>query len=144
MTFQILLTTPFRKLQVALLGGDHALPVPLVHVGAVVVVEEVVLADGAHVGADALAGLAVELLQRHPLPLGGGLHDLGVDGVLVAIVGDVELDGSARAVAVEIVVDAALLVHDQRHGDHHQVEFVAEVVFDVVLRLEDRLLGFFG
>ena len=134
----------FQEAQIALVRRDYALPVPLVHVGAVVVVEEVVLAHGAHVGADAFAGLAVELLQRHPLPLGSGLHHLGVDGVLVAIVGDVELDRGARSVAVEIVIDAALLVHDERHGDHLQVQFVAEVFFDVALCLEDRLLGFFG
>ena len=133
-----------QEVEVALLGRDHALPVPLVDVGAVVVVEEVVFAHGAHVGAQAFAGLHVELLQRHPLPLGRGLHHLGVDGVLVAIVGDVELDRGARSVAIQIVVDAALLVHDQRHGDHHQVQFFAEVFFDVVLHLEDRSLRFFG
>ncbi len=66
-----------------------------------VVVEEVVLAHGAHVGAEALAELHAELLQRHPLPLGRGLHHLGIDGVLVVVVGDVELDGRARAVAIE-------------------------------------------
>ena len=107
-------------------------------------VEEVVLADGAHVGAEAFAGLHVELLQRHPLPLGRRLHHLRVDGVLVAIVRDVELDGRARAVAVEIVVDARLLVHDEGHRNHHQVQFLAEVLFDVVFHLEDRPLGVFG
>ena len=42
-------------------------------------VEEVVLADGAHVGTQAFAGAHVELLERQPLPLGGGLDDLGID-----------------------------------------------------------------
>ena len=67
------------------------------------------------------------------LPLGGGLHDLRVDGMLVAVVRDVELDRGARSVAVEHVVDAALGVDDQRNLDHHQVEFLAEIVFDVAL-----------
>jgi len=40
------------------------------------VVEEVVLPHRAHVGADTLPHVAVELLERHPLPLGGGLHHL--------------------------------------------------------------------
>ena len=134
----------FQKFEVALLGGDDALPVPLVDVGGVVVVEEVVFADGAHVGADAFAGPAVELLEGDPLPLGGGLHDLGIDGMLVAVVGDVELDGSARAVAVEHVVDAAFDIDDQRDLDHHQVEFLAEIVFDVALEVENGFLGFFA
>ena len=90
-TFQIF-DDVLQEVEVALVGGDHALPVPLVHVGAVVVIEEVVLADGAHVGAQALARLHAELLQRHALPLGGRLDHLGVDRVLVVVVGDVELD----------------------------------------------------
>ena len=64
------------------MGRDDALPVPLVDVAAVVVIEEVVLAHGAHVGAEALAGLHVELLQRDAFPLRRGLHDLGIDGML--------------------------------------------------------------
>ena len=106
---------------------DGLLPIPLVHVDAVVVVQEVVFADGAHVGAEAFAGLHAEALEGHAFPLGGGLHDLGIDGVLIAIVGDVELDGRAGAVAIQQVVDAALGIHDQRHGDHHEVERLAEV-----------------
>jgi hypothetical protein len=61
----------------------------------VVVVEEVIFADGAHVGADAFSGAAVELLECHPLPLGRGLHDLRVDGVFAAIVRDMKLNGGA-------------------------------------------------
>jgi hypothetical protein len=82
--------------------------------------------------------------KRHPLPLGRRLHHLRVDGMFVAIVRDVELDGSARAVAVEIVVHARLLVNDERDGDHHQVQFFAEVGFDVGLHFEDRPLRVFG
>jgi len=87
------------------------------------VVEEIVFAHGAHVGADAFAGAAVELFEGHPLPLGRGLYDLGVDGMFVAIVRNMELNGSARAVAIEHVVDAALRVDDERNLHHHQAEF---------------------
>ena len=114
----------FEEFQIALLGGDDALPVPLVDIGGVVMVEEVVFAHGAHVGANAFAGAAFELLQGHPFPFGGGLHDLGVDGMFVAVVGNVELDGSAGAVAIEHVVDAAFRVDDERDFDHHQAEFL--------------------
>ena len=143
MTFQILLHNSFEKLKVALLGGDDALPVPLVNVGAVIVIEEVVLADGAHVGADAFAELAVELLQGDPFPLGGGLDDLRIDGMLVAVVGDVELNRSARSVAIEHVIDAALDVDDEWHLHHHEVEFFAEMVLDIALDLENGFLGIF-
>ena len=75
-------------------------------------IEEVVFAHGTHVSADAFAGLAIEFLERDAFPLGRGLHDLGVDRVFVPVVGDVERDGRARAVAIEHVVDATLDVDD--------------------------------
>src|SRR5512142_188342 len=65
--------------EVALGRRDALLPVPLVDIRAVVVIEEIVLPDRAHVGADALAGLAFELGQRHALPLRGRLNDLRLD-----------------------------------------------------------------
>ena len=133
-----------QEAQTALVSRDHALPVPLIDVGAVIVIEEVVFADGPHIGAEPFARLQVELLQRHPLPLGRGLDHLGVDGVLIAVVGDVELDRRAGPIPVKIVVNARFLIHNQRHGDHHQVQFFAEIFFDIVFHLEDCPLGFFG
>ena len=119
--------------------GDRALPVPLVDVHRVVVVEEVVLAHGPHVGEEALAGLHPELGERRPLPLRRGLDDLGVDRVRVAVVRDVEPHGRARAVAVEVVVDAARGVHDQRHLHERQVQLLAEAVLDQPLGAVERL-----
>ena len=121
-----------------ILGGDRALPVPLVDVGGVVVVEEVVLADGAHVGQEPLARPHAELGEREPLPLRRRLHDLGVDRVQVAVVRDVERDRRPRAVAVEVVVDAALAVDDQRHLDERQVQLLAQAVLDQSLRRVQR------
>lgn len=72
------------------------------------------------------------------------MYYLGIEGVLVAIVRDMELDGRAGAVAVQHVVYAALDIHDERHFDHHQIQFVAEVILDIALHLENgalRLLG---
>ena len=106
-------------------------------------IEEVILAHGAHVGADAFADFAVELPEGDAFPLGGGLHDLGVDGMQVAIVRNVELDGGAGAVAIEHVVDATFDVDDERNLDHHQAELFAEVVGDIALYLKDGLLGIF-
>ena len=114
----------FQEVEVALFGDENALPVPLIDVGGVVMVEEIIFADGAHVGADAFADTAVELFQGNAFPLGGRLHDLGIDGMQVAVIGNVELDGGAGAVAVEHVVDAAFDVDDERDFHHHQVEFL--------------------
>ena len=103
-------------------------------------IEEVVLAYGAHVGDEALARLHAELAQRHPLPLRRRLHDLGVDRVLAVVVRDVEADRRPRAVTVEVVVDAAPDVDDQRHLDADQAELAAEAVFDVPLHRGERAL----
>src|SRR4029077_21093939 len=111
-----------QKLQIALLSGDGSLPIPLIDIGGRIVIEEVVVADSAHVGAEAFAGAAVELLEGDALPLGGGLNNLGVNGIPVPVVRDVELNGCTRAVAVEHVIDAAFSVDDQRDLDHHQTE----------------------
>ena len=115
-----LLHDRLQKFDIALLGGDHALPVPLVDVGRVVVIQEVIFADGAHVGANAFSGPAIELLECNSFPLASSLNYLCIDRVLVPIVRDVELTGSARPVAIEHVVDAALYVDDQRNLDDLQ------------------------
>lgn len=109
-----------------------------------IVIDEVVFPDGAHVGADAFAGAAIELLEGDALPLGGSLNDLGVNGILVPVVGDVELDGRTRAVTIEHVIDAAFDVDDQRSLDHHQAEFLAKIVFNITAQVENRFLRFFG
>ena len=61
----------------------------------------------------------------------------------IAVVRDVEPDGRARAVAVQVVVDAALFGHDERHLDVEEVQLAAESVFDVPLDGRDRELGLF-
>ena len=48
--------------------------------------------------------------------------------------------GRARAVAVEVVVDAARGVDDQRHLDADQVQLAAEAVLDVPLHGRERAL----
>ena len=51
-----------------------------------------------------------------------------------------ELDRRARAVAVEVVVDAAFPGHDERHLDAEQVQLAAEAVLDVALHRGDSAL----
>src|ERR1041384_3000962 len=62
-----------QEFQIALLAGNHALPVPLIDISGVVVVEKIILADGAHIGADSLPRTAPELLQGYSFPFRGSL-----------------------------------------------------------------------
>jgi hypothetical protein len=50
--------------------------------------------------------------------------------MLVPVIADVELNWPARSVPVQNVIHAARNVHNQRHGHHHQVQFLAEVIFN--------------
>ena len=109
----------------AVIFGDGLFPVPLVDVCAVIVIEEVILADSLHVGAETLAGGHTELAQRHPLPFGGSLDNLGGDGRLEAQPAW-KLHGRARPVPVQVVVDAGGGVHNQGHLNHDQVEFATQ------------------
>ena len=103
-------------------------------------IQEVVLAHRPHVGDQALARPHAELPQRRSLPLGRGLHDLGFERMLVVVVCDMELDRTARTVTIQVVVDPALGVDDQRDLDLDQVELLAEVVLDVPLHGRDGAL----
>lgn len=53
-----------------------------------------------------------------------------------------ELNGSARPVAIEHVVDAALYVDNQRNLDHLESKFFAEIVFDITAKMKNCLLRF--
>jgi hypothetical protein len=114
-------------------GEIHPFPIPLVHVHAVVVVQEIVSANGAHSGAQAFSDPHGKLFQRGPLPLGGRLDDLTIYGVFVVIVDDVELNGCAGTTAAQHIVHAALHVDDQRHGHHDEIRFLARVALDETL-----------
>jgi hypothetical protein len=83
--------------------------------------------------------MALELFARHPFPFGGGLHNLGIQGIR-----NVELGRRARAVTVEQVVDAAFPIDNPRHLDHHEAEFLRSMVFDVTAQTKDGVLRFFG
>jgi hypothetical protein len=51
-----------EEFEIALLGRDYALPIPLVNLGRMIMVKEVIFAYCAHVGADTFAWFTVELL----------------------------------------------------------------------------------
>ena len=121
-------------LERAVLRPDRFLPVPLVDIRTVIVIEEVVLPHGPHVGEDPFARRAPELPKSEPLPFRRCLHDLGVERMRVVVVCDVERDRRPRAVSVEIVVDAARPVDDQGHLHLHEVQLVAEPLLDHALR----------
>ena len=104
-----------RLLQVlrgALFGGDHRLPVPLIHEDGVGVVHIVVAADGVHIGVDALTGAVAVATQRHALPFGERLHHLGV-----SLVQFFDRKGHLTLHTRQVVVDTAGGRHQHRGGD---------------------------
>ena len=102
-------------------------------------VEEVVLAYRTHVGVDTFVHVTFELLQRPAFPLRGRLHDRCADRLLQAKAAG-KLDRSPRTVAIQHVVHARGGLNNQRHLNHHQVQFLREPFFDVLLDVVNSLL----
>ncbi len=63
--------------------------------------------------------------------------------MFVMVVRDVKLNGSARAVAIQVIVYSTLDVNDQRDLNAHEIELPAEIVFDIPLNDRDGLLCVF-
>ena len=135
---------PLEEFEVALVGGNGPFPVPLIYVGAVIVIQEVVFADRAHVGAQPLSWLHVKALQGDTLPFGGCLHYLGVYRMDAAVIGNVELDGGSRTIAIQVIVDPAFCLDDQGNRDHHQVKLPAKLLLDIDFGGKNRLLRVLG
>ena len=116
-------------------GGDHLLPVPLIHVDRVEVVQLLIPADGVHVGIQALTHGELVAVQGHALPLGQGVYHLGVppNG------GYVKGDGALHP--VEIVVQAGGCLHEQRGGHPAQMQRTAQGVLKQAVEQTDGLLG---
>ena len=106
-----------------------------------IVIQEVVLSHRTHVGQETFANLHLELIERHALPLGRGLHDLGVNRVLIMVVGDVKADRRPRSVAVKVVVHPALDVDNQGHRHRDEIQDAAQPTLDMVFQREDGALG---
>ena len=124
-----------QKFQRALVGGDNALPVPLIHVDAVQVVQFLIAADGVHVSHNALAGAEAVLVQGIALPLCQAVDDLGV----LVQAGHIELDRALHT--VQIVVQAAALHDEQGSRDALEVERHADLLLENRLDQADGFLG---
>src|ERR1035437_1023359 len=129
-----------QKLQVSLIFGDNLFPVPLIHIGAMIMIEEIVSAHSTHISIQSFANIKSELFQCHPFPFGFCLYNLGFDGMLVIIVLNVELDGSTRAIPVKVVINATLYIYDQRTLNPYQVKFLTKMLLDVLFDRSDRIL----
>ena len=119
----------------ALAGGDHPLPVPLVHINAVQVVQLLVPAHGVHVGYQTLAGAETVLVQGIALPFGKTVHNLG----LLVQAGHVKSHRPLHT--VEVIVEAAAVQHEQRCRDPFQVQCQAKFFLKDRLDQADGLLG---
>ena len=121
-----------------ILPADDLLPVPLVHVDGVGVVHLLVPADGVHIGEQALAHVEAIPLQGQALPLGQGMHHLAVD----AHVGNIEGDRALHA--VQIIVQAGILIHKEGGGYPAQIQRLAQVDLEIALDELDGTLHLIG
>ena len=122
----------FQVIQGPLVLRDDLLPVPLVHIDGVEVVQNLLVpADGVHVGIDALAGEEAVAVECHALPLCQGLHHLG----LCPGHGDFKLHRPLHA--VEVVVQAGHLLHEEGGGDPVEAQGGGEVVLKEAMQQAD-------
>src|ERR1041384_7288509 len=75
-----------KVIEIAFLRRHYSFPIPLIDISAVIVIQKVVLAHRAHVGAQAFAFAHAELLERYSFPFRRRLHNLSVYRMLVIIV----------------------------------------------------------
>ena len=83
--------------------------------------------------------MEVVALERQALPLGQRVHHLAP---VAAHRGDVEAHGALHA--VEVVVQAGFLPHEQRGRHAPQIQRVAELLLEIVLDKFDGELGVKG
>jgi len=126
----------FQIVLIAVLAGDDPFPVPLVDIAGMQVVENLIPADGVHVRIEALMDLEAVFLQRIALPLGQRLHDFDA---LVRHIHQIKGDRSLDA--VQVVVQAAFLFHEQRGADAGQMQLLADLLLEGVADILDGLLG---
>ena len=85
-------------IEIPVFPGDDLLPVPLVYIDGMDIIQILVPADGIHVGIEAVSHAETVALQGQPLPLGQGMHHLGI----LAHGGNIEAD--RPLITVEIVI----------------------------------------
>ena len=99
------------------------------------IVDLLVPADGVHIGVKPLADIEIIVFQREPLPLREGMHHLrGLPDRR-----DVEPDRTLHA--VQIVVQARILPHEEGGGHAAQIELDGEVHLEGPLDIVDGQLG---
>ena len=102
------------------------------------VVHLLIAADGVHVGEQTLAGLEAVALQRQTLPLGQRVYHLPGG----AHIGDVEGDRALHA--VEVVVQAGILLHEQGSGDTAQIQRLPQIHLKIAFDELDGALHLVG
>ena len=132
-----------QGVEVSLISGYDTFPVPLINIGAVIVVQEIVLSYGTHVRADAFAFLTQELLEGKAFPFGGCLNNLGFNAFIKTQTAW-KVDWRTGSIAVQVVVHPAVLIHNQRDLNHLQIEVLAQVLFNKVFDLINGLHSVFG
>ena len=107
----------FQEIKIALIAGHHSLPVPLIYVKRVQVVKFFVGSYGVHVGINAVSRFYGIVCKREAFPLGKRMNHLGP---CVAKVFYRKCHGTLNA--IQVVVYAEPLQHEQRSGDAAQAQ----------------------
>ena len=129
-------TVSFRK-STFRWSGDDFLPVPLVYKNRMQIVRIIIPADGIHVRVNALSRTVAVTIERHALPLGKGLHDFSLSAVNFL---DRKIDLALHA--VEVVIDAVALFHDERCGHSVQCQRKGQCLLKQILDILDCVLRF--
>ena len=119
-------------LGIAFAFGHHPLPVPLIHVEGVDVVQLLIRADSVHVGVDAIAGLDAVLRKGQTLPFGKRMHYLAYLPVHI-----LHRETHGALDAVQVVIDAGALTHEQRSRHTAQAQLGGKVHLEEILDLLD-------
>ena len=127
-----------QVVQIPILPGDDLLPVPLVHIDGVDIVQLLIPTDGVHIGVQAVANGEMVSLQSQALPLGQGVHHLGI----LAYSGNIKAD--RPLIAVQIVVQAGIFGDEQGGGHALQVQRIGKFLLEGLLDVGNGPLGVIG
>src|SRR4030042_6579585 len=99
------------------------------------VIQQLIRADGVHIGVQTFARLQTKICQLQPLPLRQRL-----DNFSAAVLHGLNWKYHRSLDTVKIIVDAGTREHEQRGSHAHQIQLERQVTLEELLDLSDRQL----